>query len=198
MPVKTKVCNTCDQRLSVSAFYKDSQKADGRKPKCKACFDKRTSEIAERRAAGEIVPRVSDEERQRRSEQALRMHAEGKLGGAAYGRLGGRPRNRDRINHSLLDHFREPDKQQLIIDAVESNLRSRSKADRMKAVSFLHQVEMDEDKRLRDDRGGMKNPEEMSEEELAALLEQGIQSMLERGELGNVITLAPEAVQDIA
>jgi hypothetical protein len=45
---------------------------------------------------------LTDEERQRRSEQALELHAQGKLGGAEFGRLGGRPR-KPRANETIAE-----------------------------------------------------------------------------------------------
>ena len=49
----TKVCKDCGQELPLDAFYRDKKCSQGRKPRCKRCFEARrdTPEFIERRRA---------------------------------------------------------------------------------------------------------------------------------------------------
>ena len=100
--------------------------------RCPTCEKNARREAAERRASGEVegtvtangrVVHFSEAERERRRELAKRLHAEGRFGGAVVGARGGQAVRRHRITDAVLDYFREPDKQQLVIKAFESNLK---------------------------------------------------------------------------
>jgi hypothetical protein len=108
--------------------------------RCPTCEKNARREAAERRASGEVAPvqatngrlmHFSDEERKRRSELAKRLHAEGRFGGAVISSLGGQAPRRHRIADAVLDYFRQPDKQDLVIKAVESNLKGKNKPARL-------------------------------------------------------------------
>jgi hypothetical protein len=207
MPVRFKACREpprgCGESKlitsdpSTSGFWKDPKEPDGYMRYCTACVQRGRRERAERRANGEIVPTVTEERRQQMSENAKKLHAEGRLGGSDYGRLGHRAR-KAKVVDAVLEHFRESGKLQLIIDAYESNLRSRNRPARLKAAEALVAMEFNEDKRMREARGAGKSPDEMTPDELQEFVEQGLAAMIESGEIPADITLSPDAVREIA
>jgi hypothetical protein len=139
----------------------------------------------------------SEEERKRRSEMAKKLHAEGRLGGKAIGSLGGRAVKRHRITDAVLEHFRQPDQQEMVIKAVESNLKGKNKPARLAAVRELRTMEEKQDERLRVDRGGVADPSELPQTELEELAMQAVQAMIERGELAADIVLGDDAVTEL-
>jgi hypothetical protein len=195
VPVRLKRCSgKCGGEKLLDEFWKDSKQPDGRMTRCIPCVKEERHERQERRARGEVVPAVSAEERKRRSERALALHKEGRFGGSEYGQLGGRPR-KPSINEAIVEHFRE--RSGLVVRAVESALRSKSKSDRMRAVEFLSKAELSHDAALRDARGAGKTPEEMTEEELREFVAQALAARIEAGDFADVITLAPSQFEEV-
>lgn len=213
MPLHFKLCSVpeCAEKGSKlsSEFWADANQSDGRMATCIAC----TKRIrAERRAAKAQVKTkakgvvestsrssFSEEERQRRSERAKRLNEEGRFGGAVFGAKGARAPRRARLQDAVLEHFRsDQSRVELVVHAYESNLRSRSHSEQLRAAEALRRMEMDEDKRLRDDRGGGKDPYEMTKAELEEFVAQGLKAMMERGELPIDLVLPESAVEEIA
>jgi len=143
------------------------------------------------------VVHFSEEERKRRSALAKRLHAEGRFGGAVIGANGGRAVNRHRITDAVLEYFRQPDQQQLVIKAVESSLKGKNKHLRLAAFRELRMTEEKALERERAERGGAVDPSGMTLDELQEFVAQGIEAMIERGELSTDIVLGEDAVQEI-
>lgn len=163
--------------------------------RCITCVKAARRDRAERRSRGEEVPKYSEEERRVRSERAIQLHAEGKLGGPQPG--AGRPR-KPRMTDAVLEHFQE--NLPLVIRAIESNLRSKNKAQRERAAEFLITLEQTEDKRLRDARGAGKDPTQMTREELIELITQGMMAMIQGGDvdlMGQIVDLTDADVQEL-
>lgn len=151
-----------------------------------------------RRAEGDDLPAITEDRRREMAENAKRLHAEGRLGGSTFGRLGGRPR-KPRIGEAVIDHFRGNSMLELVIQAYESNLRSRNRGQRLRAAEALNNLEQMEDKRLREARGSGKDPSDMQPEELQAFLEQGIAALIEEGEIDmTALTLPESAIREVA
>jgi hypothetical protein len=160
--------------------------------RCPVCETKARKKNAAERAAGERegkpdrngrIVHFSDEERQRRSELAKRLRAEGKFGGAAVGRLGGQSISRHRITDSVLENFRQPEKQDLVIKAIESALKSKSKALRLRAAESVMRTEAQQDERMSRDRGGAVDPSSLNDEQLLELVAQGVEALLASGDV---------------
>jgi hypothetical protein len=157
--------------------------------RCPTCEKKARKAAREAKANGEVEGQpdrngrevhFSPEERQRRSELAKRLHAEGRFGGAL-------------ITDAVLEHFREPAKQDLVIKAVESNLKGKNKPARLAAVRELRAMEEQQNERMRADRGGATDPAGMTQEELEEFVVQGLTAMVERGEIPADIVVDGEA-----
>jgi hypothetical protein len=209
LPIRLKRCSgPCGASYPITTFWSDAGAPDGRMSRCPTCEKNARREAAERRASGEVAPvhatngrlmHFSDEERKRRSELAKRLHAEGRFGGAVIGQRGGTGVRRHRIADAVLDHFRQPDKQDLVIKAVESNLKGKNKTARLSAVREIRAMEKDQDERMARDRGGAVDPSGMTVEELEEFVVQGLQSMMERGEISLAdVELGEDSVQDVA
>ena len=203
MPIKNRVCTgPCGRSLPQSEFWRDSKQRDGYMTRCKQCTQERREELAQRRAGGEVVPTISDELRQQRSERAKKLHAEGKFGGAEFGRLGGLGRHR--INDYVLDYFRE--RPHLVAQAIEKALRSKSHGYRLRAAELILKDERENERAQKDNRGGATDPAEMTQEQLEEFVMQGLRAQIERGELSaealqdvmGTITLPDDAIQDVA
>lgn len=184
MPVKYRTCTgPCARSLPLTEFWSDANAIDGRMSRCKTCTMERRKELATRRANGEVIPTITDEERKRRSEHAKRLNAEGRFGGAEIGRLGAqalhsRPR---RVAEVIADFARSnPD---LIEKALQNNLRAKNKSQQMRAVEFLAKHELEAERVAQTARGSGKTPDEMTQDELRAFVEQGIRAQIERGEI---------------
>lgn len=195
MPLATKKCSgTCKQTKSRLEFYNDRSQADGKSRRCIACVkaarNKSTSPIA-----GEAGLQISDEERQRRSELATRLHAEGKLGGSENGKKGGRPRAKS-ITEAVIEEFR--DDVEPVISALKVGLRSESDSTRVRAVQVLTNLEQQMEDRLLKARGGGKPLEEMSREELQATILEGVRRLQEQGRLdqGDAVDVEHEELGD--
>lgn len=199
MPIRTKNCGEpprgCGQPKLIDEFWKDPKEPDGHQRYCAECVKRVRRERADRRASGEEIEPFSEERRKEMAENAKKLHAEGRLGGSTFGKLGGRPR-KPRIADAVLEHFRESGKLDLIIQAYESNLRSRNRGQRLKAAEALSAMEFAEDKRQREARGSGKSPEEMTPDELQEFVAQGLAAMIESGELP--MTLSEDAVREVA
>jgi hypothetical protein len=174
--------------------------------RCPECEKAARRASAEARANGQVegkpdrngrVVHFSEEERKRRSEVAKRLHAEGRFGGAVIGSNGGKAIKRHRITDAVLEHFRQPDQQQLVIKAIESNLKGKNKLARLSAVREIRTMEEKQDDRLRADRGGAVDPSGMTLEELQELVVQGLEGMIERGEIAADIVLGEDAVREV-
>jgi hypothetical protein len=171
--------------------------------RCPTCERRARRERREAKINGELEPGSPDrngrmvnftpEERQRRSALAKQLHAQGRLGGKANGALGGRAVKRQRITDSVLAFFREPEHQDLIIKAYTSNLKSKSKRDRLAAAEAILRAEKLEEERMRADRGGAVDPSSLTDEQLVELVAQGLEELMAGG---TVIELGPDAVQD--
>lgn len=178
----------CGSDKPITDFFRDATQSDGHMARCKSCVMEARREREARRKAGEVVPRFSLEERKRRSDAATRMHAEGRLGGSGYGSLGGRagrPR-KPKITDAILEHFQQDQQFQLLVRALESNLRSNRKADRLAAAKEIFKLEIDAEKNRVAARGAAKAPEDMTPDELHELLEQGLSALLESGDLSGL------------
>lgn len=147
--------------------------------RCKDCVKEAREERAQRRANGEMVPTVSDELRQQRSERARKMHAEGRFGGSEFGRRGGLARHR--INDSVLAYFR--DRQDLVNQAIERALRSKGHGYRLRAAEMLIKLDQEEEKIRQSARGAGKAPDEMTQAELEEFVTQALLSQIESGEI---------------
>jgi hypothetical protein len=187
-------------------FWADAGAADGHMARCQKCEkNTRRTRIEEKADGGALgepdrngrLVYYSEAERKRRSELAKQLHAQGRLGGAAIGAKGGRAVGRLRIFDNVLDHFRQPEKQDLVTKAIESNLKGKSKPARLAAVRELRQIQQMQDERLARDRGGGADPSVMTQEELQEFVAQGLQAMIERGEFPADIVLGDDAVQEV-
>jgi hypothetical protein len=175
--------------------------------RCPTCEKNARRNNAEARAAGELdgavetangrVVHFSEAERQRRSELAKRLHAEGRFGGSVIGARGGKAVNRHRLSDAVLDHFRQPDEQRLVVDAYRSALKGKNKHLRVRAADSLMRLDKDTAERERADRGGAVDPASMPEDELLELVQQGIEAMIARGEIPVDVVLGDDAVQDV-
>lgn len=175
--------------------------------RCPSCEKQARRERAEAKARGEVkgkpdrngrVVAFSDEELQRRSELAKRMHAEGRFGGAVIGARGGNAVRRHRITDAVLDYFRQPDKQDLVINAYESALRGKNKHLRLRAAEAVSRIDEKVAERERADRGGAVDPAGMTQEELQEFVAQGLQAMIARGELPVDVELADDDVEEVS
>jgi hypothetical protein len=175
--------------------------------RCPKCEKQARRERREARANGEVegkpdrngrVVAFSEEERQRRSELAKQLHAEGRFGGAVIGSNGGRAVRRHRLTDSVLEHFRQPEKQDMVIKAVESALKGKNKHLRLRAAESVMRLDEKVAERERADRGGAVDPSAMNKEELEGLIAQGLKEMIERGELPADVELGDDAVQEIS
>lgn len=179
---------------------------DGRMSRCPECEKKARKERAAEREAGVTgqpdrngrIVHFSDEERKRRSELAKRLHKEGRFGGAVIGANGGKAIGRQRIADAVLDHFRQPDQQELVIKAYESNLKGKSKLGRLQAAEAIMRQEKVADERMARDRGGAVDPSSMTEDELLEFVTQGISAMVARGEFPSDFTLPEESIEEIS
>lgn len=207
MPVRIKRCSgPCGQSYPITHYWSDAGAPDGRMSRCPECEKEARRARREARANGQVegkpdrngrVVAFSEEERKRRSELAKRLHAEGRFGGAVIGANGGKAVRRHRITDAVLDHFRQPDKQELVLKAIESNLKGKNKLARLSAVRELRQMEEKQDDRMRADRGGAIDPSVMTQEELQEFVAQGLEAMIERGEIAADIVLGEDAVREV-
>jgi len=174
--------------------------------RCPECEKAARQARREARERGEVegkpdrngrIMHFSEAERRRRSERAKQLHAEGRFGGALIGANGGRAVNRHRITDAVLDHFRQPDKQDLVIKALEGAFKGKNKHLRLTAFRELRMTEEKALERERADRGGAADPSSMTQDELREFVAQGIQAMIERGEIPADIVLGDDAVQEI-
>lgn len=198
MPIRLKPCSgPCGRSKMHDEFWRDSKQPDGRMTRCIECVKADREERAQRRASGEVVPAVSEELRQQRSERAKRLNAEGRFGGAEFAKLAVHPSRRPRLADTLLDWAKE--NSHLAVKALEANLRSKQKSQRMRALEFMAGLEQSDDKTKAALRGAGKSPEEMSLEELEELVTQGLRAKIESGEIdiSSVITLADDQVQEM-
>jgi hypothetical protein len=173
--------------------------------RCPTCEKNARRERAAAKARGELdgaktdrngrIVVFSEAERQRRSDLAKELHAQGRLGGKVIGQRGGQAIQRHRIADAVLEHFRQPDMQELVIRAYESSLKSKSKPVRMAAADKVLRTEKEADERMARDRGGAVDPYSMTQEELAAFVEQGIEGMIARGEVPADIVIDGDAVE---
>jgi len=76
---------------------------------------------------------ITEEERERRRQNALELHAQGKLGGAEFGKLGGRPRKKratevaaekidaegEKIATKLMELILESESEKISLDAIK-------------------------------------------------------------------------------
>lgn len=174
--------------------------------RCPECEKLARKQRREARENGEVegkpdrngrVTHFSEEERKRRSELAKRLHAEGRFGGAVIGARGGQAVNRHRITDAVLDHFRQPDQQALVIKALENSFKGKNKHLRLAAYRELRMTEEKALERERADRGGAVDPSGMTDDQLKELVMQAVETMIERGEVPVDIVLGDDAVQEI-
>lgn len=161
--------------------------------RCPTCEKNARHERAEARAKGELdgavatsngrVVHFTEEERQRRSELAKKLHAEGRFGGAVVGRAGGQAPQRHRIADAVLEHFRQPELQTKVINAFESNLKGKNKTARMTAANNILRLEKEAEERMARERGGAVDPYSMTQAELEEFVLRGLEGMVARGEI---------------
>jgi hypothetical protein len=196
MPLRSKTCaGPCGQPKLLGEFWKDKQQPDGRMTRCIQCVKDSREEKRLRRDRGEVVPRYSEEEIERRRQNAQQLHAEGRLGGAKFGRLGPLKR-KARVTDAVLDHFRQAGETAKVISVYDRNLRSRNPAIRQKAADKILDLELKDEEVKAKLRGAGKGPEDMTPEELEEFLVQGLAAMIERGEAP--IDLPEDAVSEVA
>jgi hypothetical protein len=196
----------CGQRYPSTYFWADAGAPDGRMSRCPTC-EKNARAVAQReRESGERVGtpdrngrvvHFSEEERQRRSELAKRLHAEGRFGGSAIGARGGQAIKRHRISDAVLDHFRQADEQKLVIDAYRSALKGKNKHLRVRAADSIMKIDKETAEREFNARGSGLDPSGMPDDELMEFVAKGLEAMIERGEIPVDIELGEDAVQDI-
>jgi hypothetical protein len=205
VPVRIKRCSgPCGQSYPVTHYWSDAGAPDGRMSRCPECEKLARKQRREAKAAGELEPgkpdrngrvvHFTEEERRRRSERAKQLHAQGRFGGAVIGARGGSAVKRHRITDAVLEHFRQPEKQELVTKAIESVLKGKNKPARMSAVRELRFMEAQQEERMRADRGGAVDPAGMTQEELEEFVMQGMAAMIERGEIPADVVLNPEDV----
>jgi len=209
MPVRHKICSgPCGDSYPITHYWSDAGAPDGRMSRCPKCEKEARAAAREAKAKGEVegkpdrngrVVAFSEEERKRRSELAKRLHAEGRFGGAVIGSNGGKAIRRHRLTDAVLEHFRQEDKQDLVIKAYESALKGKNKSLRLRAAESVTRIDEKVAERERADRGGAMDPAGMTADELEAFVVQGIAAKIESGEiaLGDVIDVPDDAVQDI-
>jgi hypothetical protein len=208
MPVRLKRCSgPCGDSYPITHFWSDAGAADGRMSRCPECEKTARKERAEAKANGQLeggkpdrngrVVVFTEEERKRRSELAKRLHAEGRFGGAVIGTRGGQAISRHRLTDSVLEHFRQPDQQELIKRAYEKALKGKNKQLALTAAEKLLIRDEKAAERERADRGGAVDPASMTQEELEAFVAQGIQAKIDRGELPVDIELGADAVHEV-
>jgi hypothetical protein len=212
IPVRIKPCSgPCAQSYPITHYWSDAGAPDGRMSRCPKCEKQARAARKEAKANGELdgavqttngrVVHFTEEERARRSALAKQLHAEGRFGGKVIGARGGQAPQRHRIFDSVLEHFRQPDQQQLVIKAIESNLKGKNKMARLAAVRELRAAESQQDERLSRDRGGAVDPTSLTQEELEEFVMQGLQArmaeMIERGEVPADLTLDYGSVEEI-
>lgn len=174
-------CPTCERNARRERAEEKAQAGDAGEP------DRR----------GRLV-RFSEEERRRRSELARRLHAEGRFGGAVIGARGGRAVSRHRITDAVLEHFRQPEKQEMVINALERAIKGKNKHLGLAAYRELRATEERALERERADRGGAVDPSAMTQEELVEFVSQGIEAMIERGEIPVDVVLGDDAVHEVS
>lgn len=197
----------CGQSYPITHFWSDAGAPDGRMSRCPKCEKQARQERAEAKARGEVegkpdrngrVVAFSEEERQRRSDLAKRMHAEGRFGGSVIGARGGSAVRRHRITDAVLEHFRKPDKQDMVINAYESALKGKNKHLRLRAAEAVTRIDEKVAERERADRGGAVDPSGMTQEELQEFVAQGLQAMIARGELPVDVELDDDDVEEVS
>lgn len=174
--------------------------------RCKTCEKNARRYNADAKEAGELdgavetangrVVHFSEAERKRRSELAKKMHAEGRFGGSVISSRGGAAVRRHRIADAVVDHFRQPDMQALVLRAFESNLKGKSKTARRQAANDVIRIEREQDDRLRADRGGALDPSSLPDDELLELVAQGLEAMIAGGQIPADIVIEDD-VQDV-
>jgi hypothetical protein len=88
--------------------------------------------------------------------------------------------------------------QDLVVKAVESNLKGKNKPARLAAVREIRAMEKDQDERMARDRGGAVDPSGMTLEELEEFVVQGLESMMASGEISFAdVELGDDAIQDV-
>ena len=195
----------CGQSYPITQYWSDAGASDGRMSRCPTCEKAARAERREAKANGETgepdrngrIVHFSEEERRRRSELAKRLHAEGRFGGAVIGADGGRAVKRHRIADAVVEHFRQPAQQELVIKALEGAFKGKNKHLRLAAYRELRQTEEKVDDRMRADRGGAIDPAGMTLEELEAFVVQGVQSLIESGELPPDVVIDADDVTEV-
>jgi hypothetical protein len=208
VPIRTKRCSgPCGQSYPITHFWSDAGAPDGRMSRCPACEKEARAAAREARERGERegqpdrngrVVAFSEEERKRRSELAKRLHAEGRFGGAVIRGTGSQSPRRHRIADAVLDNFRQPDEQKLVINAYRSALKGKNKALRVRAADAVLRIDAQVAERERADRGGAVDPASMTQEELQEFVAQGLEAMMARGEISLAdVELGEDAVEDV-
>jgi hypothetical protein len=204
MPVAVKLCTgRCGEPKPIALFWLDANAPDGHMSRCIACEKEAREQAKEAKAAGERGEDpgkrgyFSPEERERRSALARRMHAEGRFGGALIGRAGGSAPRRRRITDAVLEHFRQPDEQELIIQTIRKALKGKNRNLGSRVAFQLLATEEKVAERERADRGGVFDPDSKTDDELREFLEQAFATMIARGEMPVDLELSDDAVQDI-
>jgi len=128
---------------------------------------------------------LTDAERQRRSELAKRLHAEGKFGGSEFGKLGGRPR-RQRATELVAEEAR--DNAKLIVEAFKDALGKENHPNtRVRAATEWLSIEAKEEElRMKEERQleGMHRDQLIAQvaEKLGVLIEAGVVPQVVEGE----------------
>lgn len=136
---------------------------------------------------------ISDEERERRRERALKLKEEGKIG-PQFGHLGGRPR-KPRVSELLADEARKDADQ--ILAVLKNGIRSDSEKTALAYLQTWVGIEHEETKlRLAEEKQEF-DIGKASREELIAYLAESLSSGPLAAEIGNVIDGTAEDITDV-
>lgn len=190
----------------MTSFWADAGAPDGHMSRCKTCEKNARRYREEAKASGALEGEpdrsgrmlLTPEERARRSQLARQLHAEGRFGGAVIGRAGGRAVRRHRLTDAVLEHFRQPEEQELVIQTIRKALKGKNKHLGARTAFDLLRMEEKIADRERADRGGAVDPAGMTQEELEEFVAQGLQAMIERGEIAPDVVLGDDAVYEVS
>lgn len=137
------------------------------------------------------APRISDEERERRSRRAKELVAAGKLGGAKFGAMGGRPRV-PRASELVAEKVRKSADE--IAAAIIDNL-SPNKPDHIRLAAARQALEVEaQEERARQTEE--REFEKMSDPQLAAFLAEALTGLKGADALGMLFDFSDDDVID--
>ena len=87
------------------------------------------------------------------------------------------------LRRSIVQVLQRDIRPSIALASLQNNLRAKNKSQQMRAVEFIAKHELDVERVAQSARGSGKAPEEMTQDELRAFVEQGIRAQIERGEI---------------